>query len=161
MEGFSLGACAALIVDGKLLLQQGDGDDYWALPGGHAQSAELSHEALARELGEELGGGFRVEELLWVVQTIFRWNDRQCHQIGFYYRVAGQGLSAQRVFPGRELHLLFRWFALAARLSISARFPSAGRCSRPIAGIKHLPWREEDSLETGAAHDLKAGASPA
>jgi ADP-ribose pyrophosphatase YjhB (NUDIX family) len=148
MEGFSFRVCAVIIVAGKVLLQQGDGDDYWALPGGHVRSAELSQEALARELGEELGGGLRLQELLWVVETIFRWNGRQCHQIGFYYRVASEGLPAQGTFRGPEPHLLFRWFAFAEIASLDLRpFPIRRALQQPISGIKHLQWREDGSLQ--------------
>lgn len=59
-------ASAALITDscGKVLLVKPNYRDHWVIPGGYVDQHETPHDALSRELAEELGQHLRIGPLL-------------------------------------------------------------------------------------------------
>jgi 8-oxo-dGTP pyrophosphatase MutT (NUDIX family) len=135
--------CAVFDQRGRVLLHQGDGDDFWGLPGGHVSVGEHSRDALAREIEEELGVAAEVLELLWVVENLFAYRGSACHEIGFYYRTSARNVPTEAEFRGREAHLLFRWFELEGLAAVDVR-PKFLRekLARIGPGIEHLEWRD-------------------
>ena len=83
---FSYRVGGILIHDGKILLQKPKDDDY-AIIGGHISNMETTKEALMREFEEELHANIEVGNLLAIGEIFFRWGNRPCHQVCFYYKV--------------------------------------------------------------------------
>lgn len=52
---YRISAKALVIEDSKVLLVREKDDDWWSFPGGGVDYGETIHEALVREVGEELG----------------------------------------------------------------------------------------------------------
>ena len=73
--------------DGHVLVHRATHETFWTFPGGRAEMGETSAETLAREMMEELGVEADVGRLLWVVENFFRYEERDWHELGFYYRM--------------------------------------------------------------------------
>jgi ADP-ribose pyrophosphatase YjhB (NUDIX family) len=69
------------IVDGRVLLHQGAGDDFWTLPGGRPEVMETASDALGREMLEETALTVTVSRLLWTVENFFTYGGRQFHEL--------------------------------------------------------------------------------
>ena len=99
---------------GRVLLHQFEGSEYWSLPGGNVEIGETSVAALTRELKEEADLDIDVKRLLWVHENYFvRASGKQVHEICFYYFI--KLLKEQRTtFQGTEgeIPLYFRWTPL-------------------------------------------------
>ena len=107
------------IDDGRVLLHQFEGDDFWALPGGRAELLEPATETLRREMREELAIDVEVIRLLWVVENFFEYDGLRFHELGLYFLMQVPAGWSQRTnqgaFVGHEGHLVltFEWFPLA------------------------------------------------
>jgi 8-oxo-dGTP pyrophosphatase MutT (NUDIX family) len=77
--------------NGKILLCQIPGTTYWFLPGGRIKTNESSYEALARELLEELGSGFKINSPQISSENYFSSDNKNYHEIAFYYSVSWDG----------------------------------------------------------------------
>ena len=55
----------------KILILQGNGEDFWYVPGGRVKMLENSEDALKRELAEELAVPIKVKRSLWSVENFF------------------------------------------------------------------------------------------
>ena len=73
----------------------------WALPGGFLQSNELAHEALSREIKEEIG------LMATNLRVIFVNTHRQHIEIFFHVKAEGEAKVGSREIIG------FRWFSLS------------------------------------------------
>ncbi|MEA3533679.1 NUDIX hydrolase [Rhizobium sp. CC-YZS058] len=73
--------------DGHVLVHRATHELFWSFPGGRAEIGEPSDETLRREMREELGVDVTVQQLLWTVENFFRYENRDYHEIGFYYRM--------------------------------------------------------------------------
>jgi ADP-ribose pyrophosphatase YjhB (NUDIX family) len=71
--------------EGHLLVHRAVHENFWTIPGGRAEMGEASSETLVREMREELGVEARVDRLLWVVENFFHYEERDWHELGFYY----------------------------------------------------------------------------
>ncbi|WP_144466015.1 NUDIX hydrolase [Bacillus sp. FDAARGOS_235] len=80
--------------DNKILILQGDGEDFWYVPGGRVKMLENSEDALKRELAEELAVPIEVKRLIWSVENFFTLSERKFHEISFYYEVELKELPA-------------------------------------------------------------------
>ena len=106
------------IEDGRVLLHQFEGDDFWALPGGRGELLEPAAETLRREMREELAIDVDVVRLLWVVENFFEYQGLRFHELGLYFLMqvpTGWRLrTSQTPFEGYEGHLrlTFQWFPL-------------------------------------------------
>ena len=82
-----LRAAAVLVKDKKILVQRDrDGNEY-ALPGGHIKIGETLEDGLIREAMEEMGVRITCKRLLWSEECFWVWNNRQAHNIAFYYLI--------------------------------------------------------------------------
>ena len=106
------------IADGRVLLHQFDGEDFWALPGGRAELLEPATETLRREMREELDIQVDVIRLLWVVENFFEYDKLRFHELGLYFLmqvpIDWHLRTSQMPFLGYEGHLrlTFQWFPL-------------------------------------------------
>ena len=82
---FQFRAAAIIRREGHVLIHRSTTDDSWALPGGRVEMGEISAEALARELQEELGVAAEIGRLAIVMEDLFRYDGRVIHEMGFYY----------------------------------------------------------------------------
>lgn len=71
--------------EGHLLVHRAIHENFWTIPGGRAEMGEASSKTLVREMREELGVEARVDRLLWVVENFFHYEERDWHELGFYY----------------------------------------------------------------------------
>jgi ADP-ribose pyrophosphatase YjhB (NUDIX family) len=72
---------------GRVLVHGAEGFRHVVLPGGGVEQGEASDAALVREMTEELDARVRVGRLLWVVESLFRDEGEDRHEIGFYWEM--------------------------------------------------------------------------
>lgn len=82
---FQMRIAGLALRDGYLLVHRAVHENFWTLPGGRAEMGEESAQTLKREMQEELGVTAQVDRLLWVVENFFHYEDRDWHELGFYY----------------------------------------------------------------------------
>jgi 8-oxo-dGTP pyrophosphatase MutT (NUDIX family) len=85
---FSYRVGGVLIHDGKVLMQNANGDDGYAFVGGHVSFGETTDQTLIREFKEEIGADVKIERLLMVNENFFPWGGKPCQQINLYYLVS-------------------------------------------------------------------------
>lgn len=85
---FSYRVGGVLIHDGKVLMQNSEGDDGYSFVGGHVAFGEITEETIVREFKEEIGADIKVERLLMVNENLYKWGKRLCHQINFFYLIS-------------------------------------------------------------------------
>ena len=85
---FSYRVGGVLIRDGKVLMQNVEGDDGYAFPGGHVTFGETTDQTLIREFKEEIGADIKTERLLMVNENFFQWGKHPCQQINLYYLIS-------------------------------------------------------------------------
>ena len=85
---FSYRVGGVLIHNGKVLMQNVEGDDGYAFIGGHVAFGETTDKTLVREFKEEIGADISVERLLIVNENFFPWGKKPCQQINLYYLVS-------------------------------------------------------------------------
>jgi ADP-ribose pyrophosphatase YjhB (NUDIX family) len=113
---FNYRVAAVFIHDGHALLHRGVIENFWILPGGRPEIHEASHEAIVREMHEEMGLWAEIERLLWVVENFFVYEGERAHELTFYYLMKLPAQSGyedvHREFSGFEgdLPIIFRWF---------------------------------------------------
>ncbi|GHO98071.1 DNA mismatch repair protein MutT [Reticulibacter mediterranei] len=112
-------AAAVFLYEKHLLLQGEVQGTFWTLPGGRIKPLESSHEALLREMREELHTDIQIERLLWTSEEFFINEDTAQHQFSFYYLATLPAHSSlyklERIFTVVEddgTPILFRWFLL-------------------------------------------------
>lgn len=116
---FTFRVVGVAIHEGRVLLHQAEGDDFWALPGGRAELLEPAPETLRREMVEELNAEVEVDRLLWVVENFFLHQGLRHHELGMYFLMhfapSSPVLRHQGPFDGYEGHtrLFCQWFPVA------------------------------------------------
>jgi len=108
---FNFRVAGVMIENGHVLLHKQVNDDHWALPGGRVKVLEESASGVKRELMEELGVVVEIENLLWVTENFFTYNEANFHEIGFYYLVSSEKMMKHdEAFNGIEgKDLLYQW----------------------------------------------------
>lgn len=101
---------AAIVTRGaEVLLCRPRGHDWWFLPGGRIKTNEDSHDALHRELTEEIGPGFEVIRPRVIVENFFDLDGRPFHEICTIYEVAWNGGELNG--DPAEYEEVFAWFS--------------------------------------------------
>lgn len=113
---FNYRVVGVLIQNGHVLIHRAANDSTWSLPGGRVAIAEDSKASLKREFREELDINIKIDRLLWVVENFFTYEDRQFHEIGFYYSIELDGNTmglGQQPFHGVEgERLIYQWMPI-------------------------------------------------
>jgi len=86
-QKFNLRAVCLIIKDNYVLFQRFHQSDYWFLPGGRVEMMEETKEAIDREIQEEYGWKVKNKKLIWIVESFFKLEDTEFHELGFYYFV--------------------------------------------------------------------------
>lgn len=111
----------ALIVRGnKILLCQTKGRDYYFLPGGHVEFGETMHDALLREINEEMDVVINSINFIGGIENIFEQGDKKVHEVSFIYKV---DVDRDDV-DAKENHIDFTWFSLDQFLDINVAPPA-------------------------------------
>jgi len=108
---FNYRVAGVMIENGHILLHKQVSDEHWALPGGRVKVLEDSATGVKREFLEELGVDVEVENLLWVTENFFTYNNANFHELGFYYQVSSEKvMNHNEAFYGLEgENLLYQW----------------------------------------------------
>lgn len=111
---FNFRVAGIAVLNNKILLHKTTEDNFWSLPGGRVEFFEHSKQTLLREIIEETGYPVIVGELGWVIESFFEYNEKNYHELGFYYRMEFVDLPTQENFTLTEpdTTFLFRWFDL-------------------------------------------------
>jgi 8-oxo-dGTP pyrophosphatase MutT (NUDIX family) len=111
---FNFRVAGVAVLNNKILLHKTTTDNFWSLPGGRVEFFEHSKKTLLREIIEETGYPVLVHDLCWVVESFFEYNQKNYHELGFYYRMELIDLVEQKDFTLTEpdAEFLFRWFDL-------------------------------------------------
>ncbi len=138
--------------DGHVLVHRAVHETFWTFPGGRAEVGETSEETLKREMVEELGVEVKVGRLLWAVENFFRYEDRDWHELGFYYLMElpesfpfHSTDIVHRIVDTHELE--FKWVK-ATRDSLKALDIPPYFIADEIEDLpmspKHVVWRDGD-----------------
>jgi 8-oxo-dGTP diphosphatase len=113
MTKFHYLARAVAIQGGSILLVRAKGATNTFLPGGHIEFAETAHNALKRELLEEIGYDIAVGEFLGAVEHLWPESSRENHEINLVFAIKINSLPEGANPLSKEEHLDLFW----ARLS--------------------------------------------
>lgn len=86
-QKFNLRAVCLIVKENRILFQRFNNSDYWFLPGGRVEMMEETQETIEREINEEYGWKVKNKRLVWVVENFFRLDNKDFHELGFYYLV--------------------------------------------------------------------------
>jgi len=103
--------------DGKILLQNVEGNTFYCLPGGHAEIGESLTQAVQRELEEELQFNVNVEKLGFLAENFFYSNRTKTnmHEEGFYFYLKSPKQFSENewvvheVDKGVRKELMYKW----------------------------------------------------
>jgi 8-oxo-dGTP pyrophosphatase MutT (NUDIX family) len=116
---FNYRVAGLAIHEGKILLHQYEGFDFWALPGGRGEMGESSEDTIQREFYEELGEYVDIQRLLYIFESFYNHRDYHVHELCFYYLIDFQEdseiLNRTEAFEVKEIDgsiLTFKWFDL-------------------------------------------------
>lgn len=114
---FNYRVAGVALNESSVLLHQGEGDDFWVLPGGRVELGEAAEETLKREMREEIGTEVEVVRLLWFVENFFTYAEKNYHEIALYFLMrlppACEYLIGSGPFRGKGEEgalLVFQWF---------------------------------------------------
>lgn len=97
---------AIIETNGKILVCQKKGKDYYFLPGGHVEFGESSKQALARELKEELGLKIKECSFIGGTEHLFIEDGEKRHEINLAFQTAVEEIKTK----SKEGHLQFFLF---------------------------------------------------
>jgi ADP-ribose pyrophosphatase YjhB (NUDIX family) len=78
-------ARAIIIIEGKILLANEIGSNYKFLPGGHIDFGESAPKALYRELIEETGLKFQINNFIGAIEHIWSWQEEDNAEINLLF----------------------------------------------------------------------------
>ena len=108
-RGIHVIARAVVRVDGLLLVARCKGASNTFLPGGHVETGERMHDAIARELGEEFGRQCVVGDYLGAIEHSFSEKGETQHEVNHFFRTILPDVEAGQALPSLEEHLEFFW----------------------------------------------------
>lgn len=133
---FNFRVAGVWVYNDKILLHKTPSDNFWSLPGGRVDVFELTKETLQREMIEETGLTVEVLDLMWVAENFFSYEDKNYHEVGFYYRMSVDVIHNQEDFLTIEEggDLLFHWHELEKlhELRIYPEFITADRITNTV-----------------------------
>ena len=105
-------------------------NNFYCLPGGHAEIGEDTETAILREMQEELGYTIKIKRLAGIAQNLFKGkNDKNFHEFSYYYIVEPE--NKENVNPndyeiiendkGEFKKLVFKWLTLEEFRSVDFR----------------------------------------
>ena len=113
---FKFRVSGIVIKDNKLLVVDMDDSGFLCLPGGYVELGETTEEACIRELEEEVGKKFKINEYCGVIENFFKNKfNKNIHEISFYYTlVPTQELDTNNFTlmendKGNIIKLDFKW----------------------------------------------------
>lgn len=115
---FNFRVAGIAIHNNRILLHTTLTDDFWNLPGGRVEFNESTDRTIIREIKEELDIEVQTKELLFVREDFFEYDDKQYHEIGFYYSIDlpewHEVTQENDEFYGNEegSKIIFKWFPL-------------------------------------------------
>jgi ADP-ribose pyrophosphatase YjhB (NUDIX family) len=128
---------------GRVLLQQVEGKEWWAMPGGRGTFGEPARECLKREMKEELDADAEIGRLVWVVENFFRMDSRDYHELSLFFLIkfatGSPVLAVDEVTgldheaSGEMVRVIYRWHRLDD-LEKVALFPAFLR-----TGLQKIP----------------------
>lgn len=135
---FTYRVAGIALQDEHVLLCSDETIDFWFLPGGRPEFGETLHDALKREMLEELNAEVEVGQLALVVENFFDDKHGKHHGVGFYFLMTLPEtlMNIEEVHRGLEhdsdavtdagkedgrLELSFRWFPLGDLESLDVR----------------------------------------
>ncbi|WP_121615320.1 NUDIX hydrolase [Virgibacillus halodenitrificans] len=101
---FNYRVAAIMLEKNHLLLHKQVNDNYWSLPGGRVKVLEDSQASIKREIKEELDFNIKVDNLVWITENFFEYDQRNYHEIGLYYHVSLQegSYTLEKAFTGKR-----------------------------------------------------------
>jgi len=131
-----------LLAGTRFLLCQNRTSGYFYLPGGHVEPGERIDDALARELGEELGWHVWPGDLVAVAECRFTQNGKPRHELNLVFHVEHEA-SAEVAPQSLESDIAFAWVLESDLESLDLRPRSLAqwliRGSHRTAGVDWLP----------------------
>lgn len=113
---FKFRVSGIVIKDNKVLVVDMDDSGFLCLPGGYVELGETTEEACIRELEEEVGKKFKINEYCGVIENFFKNKfNKNIHEISFYYTlVPTQELDTNNFTlmendKGNIIKLDFKW----------------------------------------------------
>ncbi|MEL6927220.1 MAG: NUDIX hydrolase [Cyanobacteria bacterium J06600_6] len=150
-ECFNFRVAGIAIDCDRVLLHTTKRDDFWSFPGGRVEMGENSADSLIREMKEELDADVEVIRLLWLVENFFVYNQKNYHEICFYYLMEfterSPYLDKDTSFRGVEidLNLQFNWFPvdsdILAQLPLLPIFLQRSLRDLPTS-VEHVVWSD-------------------
>lgn len=108
---FQTRAALICVRDGQLLANWDERyPNFYTLPGGAIQTGEPSEAAARREWREETGLSAEVVRC-GMVENLFSWEGRECHEFAFFFRVELTGELPELMLDNP--HVAFRWLPVA------------------------------------------------
>ncbi len=107
MVNFELIVRALIIKNKRILVCKTEGRGYFFLPGGHIEFSETMHNALHRELWEELGVRLTAVQFLGGVENLFEQDGVKKHEVSFLFHA---DIDTDDVVS-KEAHIMFFWMS--------------------------------------------------
>ena len=126
-KGFKLRVCGVVIVDNKLLVQKIRDNNFYCLPGGHAELGEDTEITVIREMKEETEEEYKIESLLVINENFFKHGIKDYHELGFYYKLIPQNnfkkedYTRIEIDKGEAKKLTFEWISIENLANIDFR----------------------------------------
>jgi len=127
--------------EGKVLLTQTIGENWWFLPGGRVRAGESFHDAIVRELEEEIGCDVSVGRCIVVSENFFENHGVRFHEIGAYF--AAELRDSRDLVAQQHENEMREWIVVnqAERMEI---FPEFLRriIASPPSTVEHIVCRD-------------------
>ena len=104
--------------EGKILTTKMRNNNFYCFPGGHVEFLEDTLSAVKRELKEELFFSFKVKKLLYIHENMFKKDDKNFHELCFYFKVVPtekvkkEDLIWEEIDNGEKLFHNYKWIDL-------------------------------------------------
>jgi ADP-ribose pyrophosphatase YjhB (NUDIX family) len=121
-KDFELCVRAIIRHNGKILVCQHKGKNYYFFPGGHINFGETAEDALKRELNEELYISINKFSFIGAIENIFKEEGREHHELDLVFDVKAKNVKDR----SKEDHIDFVFFD-TKRFAKETIFPLALR----------------------------------